>query len=526
LKKSTGIAATGHAETSLAATQILECGGNAFDAALAAMATACVAEPMLASLGGGGFLTAKPAEEPACIYDFFVHTPGRRPGNQALDFYPILADFGTATQEFHIGMGSIAVPGVVAGLFEVHAHRCRLPMKEILAPAADLARRGVPMNAFQQGISHILLPILQADPAAMALVAAPEAPGRVADAGASVFHPEQADLLEALASEGPDLFYRGELASALVRDCAQRGGLLERSDLENYRVIQREPVRFICHGADFYFNSLPSPSGCLVAFALGLLDDQDLSHQPWGHKRHCLSIAHAIQAANRLRRETRADTDLDEEKVRAILEPGHIDQWKSMMRDHPMASRGTTHISVADEEGNLASLTLSNGEGCAYVLPGTGIMLNNMLGEEDLSPDGFHRWQPGRRMASMMCPSVASLPDGGWVALGSGGSNRIRSAVLQVLVNLFEFGMPLTQAVAAPRLHLEGGHLSVESGFAPDALEALKAEWPDHREWPDYNLFFGGVHAVERLADGGFQGAGDPRRGGAVASVGEGLLNS
>ena len=119
-------------------------------------------------------------------------------------------------------------------------------------------------------------------------------------------------------------------------------------------------------------------------------------------------------------------------------------------------SRGTTHVSVADEFGNLASLTTSNGEGSAYVLPGTGIMMNNMLGEEDLNPGGFHRWTEDTRLASMMCPTVARLADGSQVALGTGGSNRIRSAVLQVLVNLFEFDLPLEQAVMAPRLHLEG----------------------------------------------------------------------
>jgi gamma-glutamyltranspeptidase/glutathione hydrolase len=512
-----GIAASGHPETSRAAAEILAAGGNAFDAALAALAAACVAEPMLASLGGGGFLMAQPAGSPALVYDFFVQTPGHKLPADALDFYPILADFGTATQEFHIGMGSIAVPGVVAGLFEVHAQRCRMHMRDILAPAIRLARDGVVMNSFQASISKILLPILDAAPAAMQLVATRERPGRIADAGEVVHHEEFVAVLQALAEEGPDLFYRGELAARMVQDCRERGGLLEREDLDGYRVKVREPVRFACHGAEFSFNSLPSPSGCLIAFALGLLDDQDLAHQPWGHARHCLSLAHAMQAAGRLRRKTRADTDLDDDQVQAILEPAHIDRWRTMMSDHPLTTRGTTHISVADAGGNLASLTVSNGEGSAYVLPGTGIMLNNMLGEEDLSPHGFHQWRPNHRMASMMCPSVASLPDGGWVALGSGGSNRIRSAVLQVLINLFEFRMPLADAVSAPRLHLEGSHLSIEAGFHEDAIEALAREWPDYRIWPDYNLFFGGVHAVERLADGSFQGAGDPRRGGAVA---------
>jgi gamma-glutamyltranspeptidase/glutathione hydrolase len=144
-------------------------------------------------------------------------------------------------------------------------------------------------------------------------------------------------------------------------------------------------------------------------------------------------------------------------------------------------------------------------------------MLNNMLGEEDLNPGGFHRMPPGSRLASMMTPTIARLPDGGQVALGSGGSNRIRSAILQVLVNMLKFNMSLERAVNTPRLHLEGNHLNVESGFSAHALEVLEAEWPGVEQWPDSNLFFGGVHAVERLSNGQFRAAGDPRRGGAVA---------
>ena len=128
-----------------------------------------------------------------------------------------------------------------------------------------------------------------------------------------------------------------------------------------------------------------------------------------------------------------------------------VTPWKR----RALATRGTTHISVADAGGNLASLTLSNGEGSSYVLPGSGIMLNNMLGEEDLNPGGFHRLPAGVRLASMMTPTIARLSDGGQIALGSGGSNRIRSAILQVLLNVLEFDMDLEQAVNAPRLHLE-----------------------------------------------------------------------
>ena len=124
---------------------------------------------------------------------------------------------------------------------------------------------------------------------------------------------------------------------------------------------------------------------------------------------------------------------------------------------------------------------------------------------------------PGTRLASMMTPTIANLADGRQLALGSGGSNRIRSAILQVLANMLEFDMDLKDAVDAPRLHLEGNLLNVETGFSSAVLEVLEAEWPGVKQWPGINLFFGGVHAVERLANGDFRAAGDPRRGGAVA---------
>ncbi len=211
---------------------------------------------------------------------------------------------------------------------------------------------------------------------------------------------------------------------------------------------------------------------------------------------------------------------LDDQTVESILSEEHIAPWHQTLRSGGLASRGTTHISVVDADGNLASLTLSNGEGSAYVLPGTGIMLNNMMGEEDLNPAGFHRLPPGVRLASMMTPAIVSLEDGGRIALGSGGSNRIRSAILQVLANMFEYGMGLEDAVTAPRLHLENNHLSIEKGFSDAALAVLEAEWPGTEQWQESNLFFGGVHAVRRFSDGKFSAAGDPRRGGSVAIAG------
>ncbi len=288
LAKPLGIAASGHKETSNAARIMLEQGGNAFDAALGAMCAACVCEPLLASLGGGGFLLAQAAGKQVEVFDFFTQTPSAPHGE--LDFYPIQADFGTATQEFHIGLGSIAVPGVVAGLFAIHQAHCRLPLGQIIEPAVDLARKGVRINALQKFISEILQPIIDATPAASALVKPMYSPGRPAEIGDLIANPDLADTFEALASHGPKWFYQGEPGRQLARDCAAHGGLITLADLQRYEVIRRRPILLESHGARISVNSPPSPGGCLIAFALSLLDKTRLSDGAWGDAQHALAL--------------------------------------------------------------------------------------------------------------------------------------------------------------------------------------------------------------------------------------------
>jgi gamma-glutamyltranspeptidase / glutathione hydrolase len=159
------------------------------------------------------------------------------------------------------------------------------------------------------------------------------------------------------------------------------------------------------------------------------------------------------------------------------------------------------------------ALSASNGEGSGLVVPGTGIMLNNMLGEEDLNPGGFNNWACNRRMTSMMAPSILLMPGNRSVALGSGGSNRLRTAILQVILNLTDCSMTPDEAVNNPRIHYENGKLSIEDGFSAGELEGLIRDYPDHKIWNGKNLFFGGVHVAGRSGEN-FYGAGDPRRGG------------
>ena len=512
-----GVAASGSREVSQTAVQLLETGGNAFDAALGALCTASVSEPLLASLGGGGFLLALPTADKPVVYDFFCQTPRHHRPADELDFYPIQADFGTATQEFHIGKGSMAVPGVVAGLFEAHRDLGRMPIREVMAPAIEIAKTGVPVDAFHSYIMTILQPILSATEASFELFESPDAPGHYLREGEILRNPTAANALEALSHEGPDLFYRGEWAEQLASDCKQSGGLLTRQDLDSYRVERRKPVVFRYRGARCAINPPPSPGGCLVAFALALMGDWADDDKRWGEPGHVLNLMRGMRAASLARHDFSLQNGLDQERMKAMLDPATIRSWQKSVDLNTLFSRGTTHISVADAQGNIASLTASNGEGCSYVLPGTGIMMNNMLGEEDLNFGGFHHWKGNTRLASMMSPAVLELADETRFALGSGGSNRIRGAMTQVLVNLLDLGMSLEEAVAAPRIHLEKDMLSIEPGYGEAAMDVMRATAPQIHLWPDENLFFGGVHAVSVTPGGEFHGVGDPRRGGEVA---------
>ncbi len=511
-----GVVAAGHGYTVQAAEQVLHEGGNAFDAILAAHFAACVAEPVLASLGGAGYLLAHRRHQQPVLYDFFVQTPKWKSPSPGADFRPIHADFGTTTQEFHIGAASIATPGVVKGVFQVYTDLCSMPMTELVAPAVEMARQGVVINDFQAYIFEVVKPILQASPEVDALYRSHVDVDRMLQPGEIQRQPAFADFLEVLAREGEALFYQGEVAQSIETLCLEREGHLRMADLQRYQVRKRQSLRFD-HGAwSVYTNPPPASGGLLICFALQLLQRADLHEFDFGSREYLHLLAEVMHQTNKARLDfylanTQTPPDL------TMLEPQFLQQYRSQVYRRAQSLRGTTHISVVDAQGNSAGMTVSNGEGCGYLLPYTGVMLNNMLGEEDLNPGGFHRWQPDQRMASMMAPTLLLNAQGEVTVLGSGGSNRIRTAILQVLINLLEYGMNLQQAITAPRLHYEGGMLNLEPGFAAQAVRAIQAEFPDHKLWQDINLFFGGTHAVQQQ-DGEYRGVGDPRRGG-VAKV-------
>ncbi|MEN8260632.1 MAG: gamma-glutamyltransferase, partial [Pseudomonadota bacterium] len=494
MNRQIGVVAAGHEETARAAEVILRAGGNAFDAVVAAHFAACVAEPVLASLGGGGFLMVHTAEGTRTLYDFFTQTPKNQRPEQELDFYPISANFGTARQEFHIGLGAAACPGTVKGLFATHRDLCSLPMARLVEPAVDLARRGVVMNAFQAYIFDIVKVIYESREETRKIYQSPSVDGYLIREGENHYQHDLADCLDALAREGEALFYRGEIARSIDSLCRD-GGHLTRGDLKGYEVIRRKPLALEYRDAALVMNPPPSSGGMLVAFALKLLAEHPLGEVQFGDVDHLQLLVNVLAAACQARIDAHLDEN-DQDSGARMLDRDFVALYRDQVKGRARCSRGTTHISVMDRMGNVASLTTSNGEGCGRMIPGTGVMLNNMLGEADINPFGFHRWQANQRMTSMMDPSIVILPGNRKIALGSGGSNRIRTAILQVLVNLIDFKMDLRQAVCSPRLHFEDGHLSIEAGFPAVAIERLTELYPDYKLWSEKNLFFGGAHSV------------------------------
>ncbi|MGI9197122.1 MAG: gamma-glutamyltransferase [Candidatus Nanopelagicales bacterium] len=475
--------AGGSATTVDAAVAVLQAGGNAVDAALAAGFASAVGEPTLSSLGGGGFLlVADPGQDPV-VLDFFVDVPGLGGTPREPHIDTLRVTYGSdAQQTFHVGWGTVATPGCFTGYLDAHRRWGRLPLADICAPAIRAAREGVHLDAVQIEFIEVIGAILQLTSASDELYAAPRA-------GQPFRNPAYADLLEGIA--------RGDIADpadppfgeALVEAMSANGGLVTMQDLRSYAPVLRRPIRARRGSgdtaADIWTNPPPSFGGSIILEALGCTPPHRDAASLWP------ALVAEIRAATRRRRQH----DLDAGRTQVI--------------------RGTTHVSIVDADGRVAALSVSNGSGSGTVVQ--GVSLNNMLGEEDLNPAGLHALPPGTRMGSMMAPTMVRTAEGAILAAGTGGSERIRSAISGVIARCLDLGYAVPDAIAAPRVHPGEGLLDLEPGLAEEVLWALRAE--PVREWAQPDLYFGGVHAVRRAPDGSVEAIGDVRRGGAVAVI-------
>jgi gamma-glutamyltranspeptidase / glutathione hydrolase len=505
-----GAIAAGHEKTATAGIEMLQLGGNAFDAATAAVLASFVVEPMLTSPGGGGFLLAHTEAGENTLFDFFTQTPLQKRPRSELEFYDIKLNFGGAMQTFHIGKGSIAAPGNILGIFRVHQKLGKLPFHIVAEPAIHYAERGVEISEFSAYCLKLIEPIVLSGQDSRQIFA-PK--GRVFERGDVLVLKDLAESLKALVKYGVDELYTGDIARQMIADCQADGGHLTLEDLKNYRVIERKPLSINYRDRQLLTNPPPSSGGILLSFALQLLSNLKLTHYEFGSSQHLQILAEIMKITNEARTSSYDPYIYQENIAEEFLHDSNLaTHWHSLeIRSNKWGS--TTHISVLDERGNAATVTTSNGEGSGYVIPQTGIMMNNMLGEEDLNPLGFHQWLENQRLSSMMSPTILLKDGQPEIVLGSGGSKRIRTAILQVISNLIDWQMPLEMAISSPRCHWEDDLFNIEFGIAETTINTLKnLNEFSINTWDSQNMFFGGVHAVMKMPSGETIGAGDRRR--------------
>ena len=500
-----GSIAAGEQTTLETACHILESGGNAFDAAVAAVFTSMTSEFTLTSAGGGGALMAFPYNSEPILFDFFVDTlPVEL---KQLDFFPVTVDFGTSQQNFNIGKGSVAVPGNIAGLLHVHKRLGLLPLKVVLEPSIVTAKNGTLLNKSHSYLVKILEPILTYNNYGKTIF---KPKGILLKKGDRILLPGFGDFLDQLSQEGEDFFYRGSGANHIINTLGD-GGLITKKALKNYQVIERKPLKSTINKYTIYTNPAPSIGGTTIAFLLQLLEKTTLENI-YGQT----ALARAMKITSKAKKDIYINPE-DETQITKLLEPQIISAYSKIFtnqenwfpdKTNTPSFGSTTHVSIIDKAGNAASVTTTNGEGCGYFIPEMGFMMNNMLGEEVLNPSGFHLWTKQQRLPTLISPTIVVGESGPELVLGSGGSNRIGSAISQVILNTLSYKMDLGSAISAPRVHLEDNILHHEVGIKIDK-KAIKDKTIKIKRWGGLNLFFGGVNAVTKTA-----AEGDPRRGG------------
>jgi len=485
-----GTVSCGNALSAKAAHSMLDIGGNAFDAAVAGSFSSFVTEGMLTSAAAGGIAVLHPATgKPTCV-DFLSDFPSRP------EVKPVkrVVNFGDETQEFFLGGGSNATPGSLFGLLEIQRKYCKLELSKILAPAIKYAK-GFRLDSFQEYVNTVLLdPFARYSRESRRIF---ERDGKPIKAGETMRNLEFAAFLELLAKDkkGALGFFLDNLEATLETT----ESALTIDDVQSYKVGFHKPVTMKYRGLEIELSAPPSAGGVLIANALNVLGDYDISNLKHNSAEHIRLLVQAMQQTDS--RRTMAFFE------NVIYNPPF---WKKFLKK-PNRIGSTTHISVLDSEGNAAGITSSIGEGSGIMVKNTGIMLNNFATEPDLMQyRGIYR--PGHRITSMMCPAIFCHDKCASAVLGSGGSNRIRSAIFQTISNMVDFGMPPQKATDAARVHYEDKVLQLEKGIRLPVAKELSKEFKTNI-WSKKSMFFGGVHIATPDSGGG-----DKRRGGAVIS--------
>lgn len=491
-----------------AGIRLAEIGGSAVDAAIAATLVSMVCEIGVCSPGSGAFVTVDPGDGSAPVtVDGNVEMPGRglppeRFGSGVVEVTTAYGGGLTMT----VGHGSVATPGALAALDLAHQRYGVAPWADVVAPAVEAASDGFPMgptSAYYLGFVHESVFGRARDSAAA--VHAPD--GRPLGAGETVHIPYLAESLRLIADEGARAFYQGDLAARIADDMEACGGLVTRADLAAYTPVVRESL--VTELGDWQLSTNPPPAigGVTLAAMLRLMAGRPAAAWTADDVSHLVSVQEAVLGYRLEHLDVAADRrDAARDLLRLVGTDG-----LAGLRTSP----STIHISVVDADGAACAVTSSAGYGSGVMTPGTGLWLNNCLGEPELNRAGLHTLPPGERLPSNMAPTVGRRPDGAVLAIGSPGADRITTALLQVLAGMANGGLTLDQAVSRPRLHVrctpDGATVEHEAD-----LELPPLGLPTRAHDP-LSMYFGGVGAALRLPDGSVAATGDPRRAAVVA---------
>ena len=489
-----GAVAAGNAQTVAAGMAALAQGGNAVDAVVAATLMACVTEPLLTGLGGGGLAMVRMAGQTQ-VLDFFGTMPGLC-GKAHGTMRAVDVDFGPVRQRFLAGPASACVPGMPQGIWELHQRYGVLPMPLLAQDAVRACSEGVPVTHATQLSAGLLWEILQMTPLSESLFGRDDDQGgrRPLQEGDTFYNPALGPTLVRLAQEGPAFLVTGQGAGAMLRTLGPESALGMR-DLAAYRALWSPALSAAYRGVQVHMPGAPSQGGFQVQHALQALGK---SKRAAFSAQEIVDVARAMDAAERA---------MPKDRV-ALFGHGFGAKY--------LGSGYTTHTSVVDEAGNAVSITSSLGETSGWVVPETGVVTNNFLGEADVNPPGHPR-PPGERLLTMCTPTLVQRGEE-IIAMGAGGSSRIRSAVLHgVLYAVDHHSLP-SKISGRPRLHMEDGQLRLETfERAPEVLQAVGREWGEFISFPEYSMYMGGLHVAGKWA-GGLSAGGDPRRSGSAAS--------
>ena len=509
-------AAAGTPYAAAAAAEVYRAGGNAADAAVAAAAAVSVTEPLMSSVGGGGFALVRDPSGSAELIDYFDAMPGKGLPPEAFgaggDPQRVVLKYGAGVHSI-VGGASCGVPGSFRGWETLLQRHGRLTLREALGPAIRLAREGFRLCRTSGMWFAVAEEVLRLTDETRKNFYTGE---RVYREGEEIAFPDLADTLQAVGEAGADLFYEGELAERISLYVRGMGGLITLRDLAEYRPIVREPLSVGFGPGRIFTNGPPSAGGATLAQMLQVVSGYDLADMPDEEYVRAMAGAMRLALADRESAYTEASENA------AVAERLTSEDYAKEQRARIFGAFGsphTTHLSCVDDEGYAVSITASMGYGSGIVIPGTGIPMSNTLGEPELNPKGFHALKPGSRLVSSMSPTIVSSAAGGLISLGSPGASRIATAILQTVINVLVHGMPLTSAVLAPRFHAEavaeGDLFAYESG----SKKADLTVYDRVLAYDEPSMYFGGVNAVRRTPEGLFEAAADPRRSGGVVLV-------